>query len=61
MGNMADQNRILQPGAILIKSIKVSIVVIARQDSYFLLIAGRRPINRRIPPAVRQDASRGAP
>jgi hypothetical protein len=32
MGNMADQDMILQPGAILIKSIKVSIVVIARQD-----------------------------
>jgi hypothetical protein len=38
MGNMADQDMILQPGAIFIKLGKVSIAFIARQHLFFLLI-----------------------
>jgi hypothetical protein len=37
MGNMADQDMILQPGAIFIELWKVSIAFIARQYLLFLL------------------------
>jgi hypothetical protein len=38
MGNMADQDMVLQPGAIFLELWKVSIAVIARQYLLFLLI-----------------------